>query len=501
MRLRGIGTRYALWLAGLVLALVAVALVAAGAVAFHQSRLLQDEVREAVSAASRADEEEDLRGMAGYLGSRLFNALYRLDVERLNEDVEEVRSWLPIAWFLVLDAEGRILTDGTPSNERYGDVFPEALPGDEDNGILLVPVENGTELRFKVSTGGVTAGWGVVRVRHGPWQTSFRGLERRTARLWASYRTSLLTLGAAAFVVVLGVGILTAVALSRTLARPLTEMSQAAREIAAGNLDHPLTLDSPDELGDLAGALNRLAGDLRSHEEALRAERSDLAAKNTELERFTYTVSHDLKSPLVTIAGFAALAETDLTAGNVDKVHQDLARVVAAAERMQRLLDDLLDLSRIGRVVHPPEDVDLGALAREAVDLVRIQLEGREVEIAPDLPVVRADRRRLLEVLQNLIENAAKFTDGKQHPRIEVGTRAGADDEHVFFVRDNGRGVDPRFLQAVFDIFMKLDPSAEGTGVGLALVRRIVEAHGGRAWAESEGPGRGATFFVALPRS
>ena len=170
---------------------------------------------------------------------------------------------------------------------------------------------------------------------------------------------------------------------------------------------------------------------------------------------------------------------------------------------MQRLLDDLLDLSRVGRVVHPPEDVDLGALAREAVELVRIQIEAEDgqVEIAPDLPVVRADRRRLLEALQNLIENASKFTDGRESLRIEVGTRGGAADEHIFFVRDNGRGIDPRFLENVFNIFEKLDPSAEGSGVGLSLVRRIVEAHSGRVWAESEGRGCGATFLVALPRS
>ena len=193
--------------------------------------------------------------------------------------------------------------------------------------------------------------------------------------MWASRRASLLSLGVAAFAVTLGLGLLTAVRLSRSLARPLTEMSRAAGEIAAGNLDHPLTLDSPDELGDLARALNRMAGDLRAHEEALRAERADLAAKNAELERFTYTVSHDLKSPLVTIRGFAGLAGTDLAAGNSDRVRQDLGRIVAAADRMHRLLDDLLELSRVGRVVNPSEDVALGPLAREAVELVKGSLD------------------------------------------------------------------------------------------------------------------------------
>jgi len=131
--------------------------------------------------------------------------------------------------------------------------------------------------------------------------------------------------------------------------------------------------------------------------------------------------------------------------------------------------------------------------------MVRGQLELKRVrvEVAPDLPVVRADRRRLLEVLQNLIENAAKFMGEQREPRVEVGWRQdGA--ERVYFVRDNGQGIEPRFLERVFGLFEKLDPGGEGTGVGLALVRRIVEAHGGRAWAESEGPGRGATFCFTL---
>ena len=213
--------------------------------------------------------------------------------------------------------------------------------------------------------------------------------------------------------------------LSRTLARPLTEMSRAAAEIAAGNLDHPLTLDSPDEIGDLARALNRMAGDLRSHEEALRAERADLAAKNAELERFNYTVSHDLKSPLVTIRGFAGLAATDLAAGRPDRVRQDLGRIVAAADRMHRLLDELLELSRVGRVVNEPEDVLLGDARPGGARAGAGALESRgvSVEIAADLPVVRVDRRRFVEVFQNLLENAAKFADGGRSPAVEIGRR------------------------------------------------------------------------------
>ncbi len=501
-RLGRIGKRYAVWIAALAFALVSTALVAAGLIGLHGTRDVQSAIHDTVAAARTSDEEEALRKMAAYLGALLFDALYQLDVERLNGEIVRVRTWLPVSSFLVVDRDGRVLTDGTAANPRYGDAVAGPRPDAQGSDLLLTRRGEETEIRFAIASGGVTAGWGIVTLRESPEQVSLRRLQEKTAAMWTDHRAWLLSLGAVAFAMTLALGLLTAVLLSRSLARPLTEMSRAAGEIAAGNLDHPLTVDFPDELGDLARALNRMAGDLRVHEEALRAERADLAAKNAELERFTYTVSHDLKGPLVTIRGFAGLAGTDLAASDPARVRQDLGRIVAAADKMHRILEDLLELSRVGRVVHPPEDVPLGEVAREAVELVKAQ-PGRgdfAVDVAPDLPVVRADRRRLLEALQNLVENAAKFTAGERDPRVAIGSRQDGD-ETVFFVKDNGRGIEPRFLEKVFELFEKLDPRAEGTGVGLALVRRIIEAHGGRTWAESEGPGRGATFCFTLPQA
>jgi signal transduction histidine kinase len=166
---------------------------------------------------------------------------------------------------------------------------------------------------------------------------------------------------------------------------------------------------------------------------------------------------------------------------------------------MQRLLEDLLRLSRMGRIVSPGEEVPFGELAREAVELVRGQIDARgaTVEIADDLPSVCVDRPRLLEVLQNLLENAVKFAGAQPQPRVEIGWRTDGG-ERVFYVRDNGAGIDAAHRERVFALFEKLDPQVEGTGVGLALVRRIVEAHGGRAWAESAGEGLGSTFCFTL---
>ncbi len=241
---------------------------------------------------------------------------------------------------------------------------------------------------------------------------------------------------------------------------------------------------------------------LRRIEEKRQQVVGELEQRNAEMERFIYTVSHDLKSPLITIRGFLGMAEKDLDAGNSDRLRNDMLRIHAAAGRMSLLLDDLLELSRIGRLINEPEEVALGELAREAAEQLAgaIEESGVEVVIAPDLPIVRGDRQRLFEVYQSLVENGVKFSLGAEAPRIEVGCRRNAAPP-IFFVRDNGAGIEPRYQRKVFDLFERLDPSIDGTGIGLAIVQRIVELHGGRIWVESEGAGCGSTFCFTLSSS
>ncbi len=231
-----------------------------------------------------------------------------------------------------------------------------------------------------------------------------------------------------------------------------------------------------------------------------RHQEEELRRKNEELERFTYTVSHDLKSPLVTVKTFMGYLEQDLARSDAGRVAQDLQYMGAAADKMGRLLDELLEMSRIGRVVHPPTRVTFRELADEALNTVagRLAEQGVAVEVSDEPVTLWGDRPRLAEIWQNLVENAAKFMGDQARPRIELGAERRGE-ETVFFVRDNGVGIDPRYQSKVFGLFEKLDPKSEGTGLGLALVKRIVELHEGKIWVESSGPGQGATFLFTLP--
>jgi PAS domain S-box-containing protein len=227
---------------------------------------------------------------------------------------------------------------------------------------------------------------------------------------------------------------------------------------------------------------------------------NELESKNAELERFTYTVSHDLKSPLVTITGFLGYLEKDALSGDQARVRSTIGRITTAAQKMQTLLNDLLELSRVGRMMNIPEHVDFDEIVREALERVRGRLDAKkaEIKVQGNLPIVYGDRIRLVEVMQNLIDNAAKYSKPQVIPCIEIGTKPDNQERIVLFVRDNGIGIDPQFHERIFGLFNKLDTHTEGTGIGLALVKRIIEVHSGKIWVESE-LGQGATFLFTLP--
>lgn len=226
---------------------------------------------------------------------------------------------------------------------------------------------------------------------------------------------------------------------------------------------------------------------------------TELEDRNAELERYTYTVSHDLKSPLVTISGYLGYLRRDIASGNANRLENDMQRIASAVEKMQALLNDLLELSRIGRIVNPFELVPMNIVFSEALEIVHGRLDSSHivVSVQPDLPMVYVDKPRLLEVVQNLLDNAAKFMGNQPNPRIEVGLNGDENGWHVFFIRDNGIGIAGEYQERIFGLFNRLNPDIEGTGIGLTLVKRIIEFSGGRIWVESE-PGKGSTFYFTV---
>lgn len=232
------------------------------------------------------------------------------------------------------------------------------------------------------------------------------------------------------------------------------------------------------------------------------AERTaELKQSNLELEAFSYTVSHDLRAPLRHVIGFAALLRKEAQEELPPDHLKLLESIATAAQRMNELIDDLLAFSQIGRSELHKRPVDLGELVETARQDLRCEAENRDIEwVIQPLPVVHGDLSLLRQAMVNLVSNALKFTAPYRKARIEIGSSSLDPDETVVYIRDNGVGFDPNYAGKLFGVFQRLHHARdfEGTGIGLANVRRIVQRHGGRVWAEGH-PGEGATFYFALP--
>jgi light-regulated signal transduction histidine kinase (bacteriophytochrome) len=228
----------------------------------------------------------------------------------------------------------------------------------------------------------------------------------------------------------------------------------------------------------------------------VRSRTAELEAVNRELESFSYSVSHDLRAPLRAIDGYARMLGEDY-ASRLDAEAQRLVGVVrSSARRMGQLIDDLLAFSRLGRQDVKKQPIDMTALANE----VAAETGSQSAMEISTLPAAQADRTLLKQVWVNLIGNAVKYSAKAKRPRIEIGGRQDAN-ELVYWVRDNGAGFDMRYVGKLFGVFQRLHRAEEfsGTGVGLAIVQRIVARHGGRVWAEGE-LGKGACFYFLLPK-
>jgi signal transduction histidine kinase len=335
--------------------------------------------------------------------------------------------------------------------------------------LYLVPIALATW------TGGWRAGVLIVALSSLSWLMSFRTTHPYSGELFFYWEDGVMMAVYLAFVVLLArlrVALVRAGEVNRRLTQEIQEREQAEAEVRRLN---------------------------ESLEERVAQRTRELTRANRNLERFSYSIAHDLRTPLRAIHGFASILEETLLDPSTDAPHESLDRIKANAVRMADLIDDILTFSRLSRAEMQFQRVDMEALARQSLARMASSYPSAlQVRIAP-LPAADGDPSLLECVFDNLISNALKFSCTREHPLVEVGAEAGAAEETIFFVRDNGVGFDMDFMARLFDPFVRLHTSEEfpGTGVGLGIVKNVIERHNGRVWAQAV-PNQGAKFCFTL---
>lgn len=306
--------------------------------------------------------------------------------------------------------------------------------------------------------------------------------------------------------------IIMAIIIAHSISSPIKELTKVSGVITGGDLSARANIEAGDEIGDLAKSFNHMTDSLveaKAHVEEKKTEvesqKKLLEKANKELDSFVYTASHDLRAPLRGIASFASFLEEDYK----DKLDQEglghIKEIRGGANRMSKLIEDLLTLSRISRIKNPYEEVSTGDLVDDVVKQLEFDIRDKKVDlkVQEKMPTVYCDRIKIGAVFLNLTNNAIKFSSkgNRQSPKVEIGYSEQGE-FHKFFVKDNGIGIDPQYHQQIFGIFKRLHSADEydGTGAGLSIVKRVIDDHDGKIWVESE-VGKGATFCFTIPKA
>jgi signal transduction histidine kinase len=303
------------------------------------------------------------------------------------------------------------------------------------------------------------------------------------------------------------IGILAAWIMSRNITRPLNQLTVAAKQISQGNYSSAVSInvDSNDELGELATAFNVMSAEIfhmwQNLDNKVKERTTQLELVNKELEAFTYSVSHDLRTPLRAVIGYSIMLKEDFEEKLDAEGNRIISNIIINAKMMGQLIDDLLAFSRLGKKELALTHVDMQLLATSVVnELLQNELEKDYKITIGLLPAAEAEQGMIKQTLINLVSNAIKYSSKKGNPEIEIGAVT-EEARTIYYVKDNGTGFDMKYAGKLFGVFQRLHSQEEfeGTGVGLALVKRIIDKHNGEVWAEGQ-ENIGATFYFSLPK-
>lgn len=408
-------------------------------------------------------------------------ALFFADDESMDEILKGARRNKDLVYIVVLDGLGRVVT---------------AFNKDEADQSGFARTQDGKHISRDDAIYRITAPILSNNRKIGQLYLGF-SLEELRAEIAKSRRDIALV-----SMVIFAIGMAAAFIISTVTTKPLSKMVETVEQISRGDLTQRAVISSQDEVGNLARSFNLMVDNLGSAYSRLGNANRSLKKRIEELNMLLYTMSHDLKAPAVSLQGFSSLLIQEYADRLDEHGRMYLGRIQANSERMGNLIERLLELFRIGRAKGREELVDISDLIHNVIHEFESELEEDEIRIVVKngMPTVKCDRSMMGSVFANLISNASKYMgEDNQNPVIEIGYED-QNGYHRFYVKDNGIGIDEKYHEKIFQILQRLnDIEAEGTGVGLTIVKRTVESFGGEVWVDSA-KGYGTTMYFTMPK-
>ncbi len=478
-------------------------------------------IRDQASTSLKDEWHRKMRAMARTVADLLVQPVYTLDISETNNIVKSIQRQEVVLYIYAVDRDGRVLGDGDRESRRLGQTLEDYSRGIQaiehawkrrgDKEVLEI---NAPILLGKQFLGTVVIGYPTHEI-----ETDTRKLDRQLAALFQDSLREILAKMLVCGAVILMAGILAAWLVARSMTRPLLKLAEETRKIGRGEFEVQLKVNSQDELGALNRSLLQMSREIRQREESLTQAKHDLekekeaaVAANRAKSEFLANMSHELRTPLNHIIGFTELV-ADRHFGPLNETQADyLQDVLHSSQHLLELINDILDLSKVeaGKMAVDPTAFQLEEVLQGSLTMVREKSIKRGIRLELDTQrapaTVRADKRKFKQIIYNLLSNAVKFTPDGGRVSLTAAVAPGNNGDSPLVeisVRDTGIGIAAEDLQRVFNTFEQVESSAarqfDGTGLGLALSRRLVELHGGRIWAESDGPDQGSRFIFSLP--